>query len=254
MKKLNVGVFNITGCCGCVLKVIFNEKEVLDMINLIHVSAFPFIKEIEETESFDMILLEGTVVHAEDLDTVKKLRNKTKILVALGACACTGGITAFRNFISPEHYQYLKFKTKSHLADFDPQPIDNFVKVDYYVPGCPPDNNEILLFIKDIVLNKKPELYDKPVCMECRMNENECLLDKGKLCLGPITRGNCSSVCTNGRLECWGCRGPTSDANYDEMLKLLQEKGFNIPAIKERIKSFVGLKMPKEVISHEQSH
>ena len=248
MTKPKVGVFNITGCCGCVLSILFNEDEILKLIKIVEINAFPFIKKKKDVEKFDIIFLEGTVVQKDDLRVLIELRQKTDILVALGACACTGGVPSFRHFISDKNYQHLVFHKALHLKDLDPKPIDAYVKVDYYLPGCPPDKKEIFTFFKEIVMGKKPRLYDKPVCMECRMNENECLLDKGQLCLGPITRGGCGAVCTNGRLECWGCRGPTSDANYEEMIKLLQEKGFDTEIIKDRMQTFVGLKLPQEEV------
>ena len=75
-------------------------------------------------------------------------------------------------------------------------------------------------------MDKVPKPYTSPVCIECRRNGNECLLEIGKPCLGPITAGGCDSVCINGGLECWGCRGPTKDMNLKLMIKILKEKGF----------------------------
>jgi len=252
MKKPKIGVFNITGCCGCVLSIVFNEEELLKLVSIVDIDAFPFIKKKSNTKKFDIIVMEGTVVNNEDLENLKKAREQTKILVALGACACTGGVPSFRHFSSEKNYQNLIFNKALHLKDLEPKPIDAYVKVDYYIPGCPPYGKEILSFFKEVVLGKKPRLYDKPVCIECRMNENPCLIDSGKLCLGPITRGGCNSVCTTGRLECWGCRGPTSDANIEEILKLLEQKGFRIETIKKRMETFVGLKLPEEEVKEDE--
>jgi sulfhydrogenase subunit delta len=246
IKKLKVGIYAITGCYGCLLSVIYNEKELLDLIKLIDIKAFPFIKK--KQEKVDIILLEGTVAEKDDLETLKKLREKTKILVALGACSCTGGVPAYRNFIDYSNYKNLEFRRISPLRDTPATPIDKYVNIDYYLPGCPPDKNEVLTFIKNMCLGKEFKTYDKAVCVECRFNRNKCLLDENKLCLGPITRGNCNSICTNGNLECWGCRGPISDANYDTMIKLLEQKGFSTDYIKERMKTFVGLKIKDKEI------
>ena len=106
-----------------------------------------------------------------------------------------------------------------------------------------------LIGVKDIALGKIPKAHDKPVCYECKLNKNECLLDKDKICFGPITRGNCNAICPNGGLECWGCRGPTDDANIDEMINILKEKGIEHEHIEDRLKTFMGLKLPKR---HEE--
>lgn len=242
--KPKVGFFGITGCAGCLLSVVFNENELLEIPNLVDIKAFPFIKQQNmEDGEYDIIFIEGTVAKQEDLDDILKLRKQTKLLVAMGACSCTGGVPAFRNFISDDHYRELVYHKASHLTDVDPTPVDHYVHVDYYLPGCPPDKNEILNFLKAVAKGKIPKPYDKPVCVECRLNGNRCLLDEGKLCFGPITRGGCNSVCTNNKLECWGCRGPTDDANVKVMLELLKEKGFDTKVIRDRLETFVGLKV-----------
>ena len=91
MIDMKVGVYSITGCMGCLLSIIFNEKDLLELNDVIDIAAFPFIKDNEEVQEFDMIIVEGVVVHKDDLETLKKLRESTKYLGSLGACACAGG-------------------------------------------------------------------------------------------------------------------------------------------------------------------
>tara|TARA_Y100000310_G_scaffold313012_1_gene360886 strand:+ start:3805 stop:4596 length:792 start_codon:yes stop_codon:yes gene_type:complete len=254
MTKPKVGFYGITGCAGCLLSAIFNEDDILPLTKIVDIVAFPFIKEKKDESGFDIVFMEGLVASKEDLRVLKEIREKTKVLVSLGACACTGGVPAFRNFIQHDDYQRLVFHKRMKLEDLEPSPIDKHVKVEYYLPGCPPDKNEILTFIKDLALGKKPKRYDKPVCFECRLNKNKCFLDKGELCLGPVTVGNCNSVCVNGGLVCWGCRGPTPDANFETLISLLHEKGIDIVNIRDRMKAFVGLKLPEEEKKNEQDY
>jgi len=244
MTKLKVGVYGITGCAGCQLSIIFNEKEILDLIDLVELRAFPFIKEVNPDEEFDCCIVEGLVADKGDLETVKKLREKSKFIVSLGACACTGCVPAYRNFTLKENYDHLLYKKMEQLEDVQPTPIDMHIRVDYYIPGCPPDKREILNFIKGIAIGRIPHPTNNPVCHECRQNGNQCLLDIGKPCLGPITAGGCNAVCINGGFECWGCRGPTKDMNLDLMVKILRSKGFDDDFIKKRMTTFAGLKLP----------
>ncbi len=242
--KLKVGVYGITGCAGCQLSIIFNEEELLDIIELVDLKAFPFVKEVNIEEHFDLVFMEGLVADKEDLETLKKVREHTKFLVSLGACACTGCVPAYRHFTLKENYEHLLYKKMESIEDLEPTPIDVHVKVDYYIPGCPPDKKEILTFIKSAVKGFFPISYSSPVCIECRRNGNACLLDQGKPCLGPITAGGCNSVCINGGLECWGCRGPTKDMNLPLMIRMLRDRGFDDKFIKDRMRTFVGLKLP----------
>lgn len=244
MTKLKVGFYGITGCAGCLLSVIFNEDEILDLVQLIELKAFPFIKEVNAEDYFDYIFVEGLVADKEDLETLQKLRKNSKFLVSLGACACTGCIPAYRQYTLRENYEHLIYKKADNVGDLQPTPIDAHVKTDFYIPGCPPDKREIVNFIKSIAMDKLPRQFESPVCVECRKNGNQCLLDLGKPCLGPITMGGCNSVCINGGFECWGCRGPSKDMNLDMMIRLLKEKGFDDKFIQDRMRTFIGLKLP----------
>ncbi len=244
--KLRVGVFGITGCAGCQLSVLFNENELPDILRSVDMVAFPFFKEENAEQGFDVAFVEGLVACEEDVETLKKLRKNAKTLVALGACAHTGCIPAYRSFTLKENYAHLLYEKVPRISDVRPTPLDAHVQVDYVIPGCPPDKNEILAFLKDIAAGRKPKEFNNPVCIECRRNNNACLLEAGKPCLGPITRGGCNAVCVNGGLECWGCRGQTNDANIPSMAGLLEKKGYSREFIRTRMRSFVGLKIPKE--------
>lgn len=245
-EKLKVGVLDITGCNGCVLSVAFNEDEVLDIFNLVDVQAYRFVSDqaTEEMPEFDVVLMEGMVASPRDLDLLKKVRERTKVLVALGCCAHTGNFPAYRKWADPKDLAHLHHDKIDDIADVDPTPQDAYVKVDAVIPGCPPNRREILEVIKGLVLGKAYRPYTMPVCVECRRNNNMCLLEANKPCLGPITTGGCFAICVNAGLECWGCRGQTADANLDAFMKMLEGKGFKRDFILERMRTFVGLKIP----------
>jgi sulfhydrogenase subunit delta len=245
MVKPTVGFYDLTGCNGCLLSFVFNEAELLDIAKHVDIKSFRFVKEVKEDKPLDIAFVEGLVASNKDVESVKEIRARAKVLVALGACACTGCIPAMKNFTDPSKYSYLTYSKIKETTDVQPVPINMHIQVDYYIPGCPPDKKQILEFIKDVLLGKKPQDYDRPVCFECRLNENRCLLDDNKMCLGPITRGGCNSICTNGKLECWGCRGPMPDANLPLIAKLLEQKGYSKEQVKLRMRTFAALMMEK---------
>jgi sulfhydrogenase subunit delta len=245
-ERLKVGFFSITGCAGCQFSVLFNEELLLDLLLMLdlHVQAFPVMKGMNEEQRFDLAFMEGLVASPRDLDLLKRVRNNSRKLVALGACAHTGCVPAYRRFALPEDYQHLLHEKTDDIRDIEPSPIDAHVEVDHTIPGCPPNKREILEFIKAVAMGKQPRPYTSPVCIECRRNGNFCLLELGKPCLGPITCGGCDAVCPNGGLECWGCRGQTDDANLPAFVELLESKGFTSEFIQERMRTFAGLKIP----------
>ncbi|MFA6089397.1 MAG: NADH:ubiquinone oxidoreductase [Candidatus Woesearchaeota archaeon] len=242
--KPNVGFYALTGCQGCLLSIIFNEDDILDIVNAINIKSFPFISELKvEPESFDVIFMEGLVADNHDVETLKRLREKTKILIGIGACACTGGVGFYRNYIPRANYEYLTYNKEELIKDRQPMPLDSFVKVDLFIPGCPPEKEDVKRFIKNLLLDKRPVDNNKPVCYECKLNKNKCLLLDGKPCLGTFTAGGCNSVCVNGGMECWGCRGPTTNIELD----INDPEMFNIwkcdkELVKDRLKTFAGLK------------
>ncbi len=245
-EKLKVGVLDITGCNGCVLSVAFNEDEVLDIFNLVDVVEYRFVSDpAAEKPELDICLLEGMVASPRDAEFLKELRARTKVLVALGTCAQSGNIPAYRKWAPPENLKRLQFPKTEDIADMQPMPIDAFVTVDATIPGCPPNRREILEVIKNIVIGKGYRPYTMPVCVECRRNNNQCLLEFNKPCLGAVTTGGCFAICVNAGLECWGCRGQTKDANLDAEIKMLEGKGFTRDFILERMRTFVGLKIPE---------
>jgi sulfhydrogenase subunit delta len=244
MPKPKVGFYAITSCQGCLLSVIFNEDEILDIADALDIVAFPFIKGQNSDNPLDICFIEGTVVSKDDLEMVQKLRDRAKVVIALGTCACHGDIPALRNFADEKELTYLKYEKRDQISDIaKPAPISKFIGVDYCVPGCPPDRDEIKQFIKEILLGKEFRNCPDPVCRECRLRENGCLLDYGKICLGPLMRGGCSAVCTTYGFECYGCRGLTDDSNFEEYFKLLEEKGFSPVEVKKHMETFVGLEV-----------
>ena len=246
--KPSVAFYDLAGCQGCVLSFIFNEDELLDLLDHVDVKAFRFVKGAKDDKQIDIAFVEGLVASNDDLENLNRIREKSKILVAMGACACTGCIPAYRNFMDTSKYAYLVYEKTKEIKDVPATPINEHVVVDYYIQGCPPDKKHISSFIKDVLLGKNPYDYDKPVCYECKLNENRCLLDEGKMCFGPITRGGCDSVCTNGKFECWGCRGPTPDADIPLMIKTLEQKGFPKDHIRQRLRTFAGMQMEKPTL------
>ena len=122
-KKPKVGVYGLTGCAGCQLSIIFNEDEIIDLINLVELRAFPFIKELNYDDEFDLVFCEGLVASKNDLDVLNKIRSKTKVLVALGACAHTGCIPAYREFTLKQDYEHLMYKKDDIIKDEKPSQL-----------------------------------------------------------------------------------------------------------------------------------
>jgi sulfhydrogenase subunit delta len=97
------------------------------------------------------------------------------------------------------------------------------IKVDYFIPGCPINKEELYRCLMDLYWGRRFTLPDLAVCFECRQNANNCFLKKNKPCLGPITRMGCNSVCLNNGQPCRGCRGIIPQANIEKMMESLHQ-------------------------------
>ncbi len=246
-KKLKVGIYGITGCMGCQLNILY-QRELLDILEAVDLKAFPVGSEVNDVDDdFDIIFLEGVVVSEKDLEELKKLRVRTKKLVAIGACATDGCVPAIKNFVNNKNVELSVYHENElkQMESIDPMPIDEFVDVDFYIRGCPMDKQEFLQFMKQTLLGKDFKLYEKPICYECNLREVGCLLEKGVECLGPVTFGNCSVMCPHENYACIGCRGPYTDANFEAYFKLLENKGIPKDTIFKHLNRFAGVKFQR---------
>ncbi len=234
--KPKVGIFGVTSCMGCMLTVLFDEH-LLKIVELIDLRAWHLAKEKNDPGPFDIVICEGTIVNKEDLEYVKKLREKAGFLISLGACAVHGNMPAMKNLMSRYEVEHSVYDRKIDSHPINPAPLSKHVDVDYEIPGCPPAKDEIRSVLKDLLLGRKPHRIERPVCFECRLRENRCLLNDGIPCMGPLTQAGCHALCPSVNHPCTGCRGPIGDSNYASEFSKLLELGYD--------KDFIMKKMSK---------
>jgi sulfhydrogenase subunit delta len=239
-KRPRVGIFSITSCAGCQLELLFSKEigEIVDGVDFVH---FPMAKEYNEEGPFDISFIEGAVVRKEEIDTIKKVRERSKIVVALGTCATYGGVPAMRNFGFEEEIKKAVYTDTAHLKSINVSGVANYIDLDYFIRGCPAEKCEIIRVLKEFLLHKKVPMHiTDPVCVECREKRNECLLLKGLFCIGPVTYGGCRALCPSQGVVCTGCRGPLDDANLDALKDLFERRGMSKDDIRKIFIKFAG--------------
>ena len=241
-KKLVVGIFSLTSCSGCQIRLLDLEDVLLDIFKLVDITHFPLIKKNVHRKHYDVAFIEGAVTTEEQLKRVKRIRKQAKILIALGTCATYGGIPSIKDYGYREEIERIVYpKPVPFIHTLGVCGVYPHVEVDYFLRGCPPEKEEILRVLLEIVVGKKaPRNIDDPVCIECRAKENVCLLQKGELCMGPITFGGCDALCPSNGRACYGCRGPFEDANVHALLELFEKIGVSEEDIRRMFIKFAG--------------
>ena len=226
MKKLakpNIAIFDLTDCEGCELEFLNLKEKLVDLLGDAEIVKWRLAKEGNKPGPFDISFIEGFPATGEERDLLKTIRENSRIVVALGACACLGGVNAIVDDGRRDKiYQRIYPPWYRPKAD-EARPIDAYVKVDHYLSGCPVDKREIERFLTSLLLGRSPEERDNPVCMECKINDNRCFLANDEPCLGPVTKGGCNAFCTSRGKLCVGCYGLVKDANFKRIVERLDE-------------------------------
>ena len=226
MTKPRVAFFDFTCCEGCQLQVANFGETLLDILNLIEVVTFRETMS-EKTEDYDVAIIEGSITTEHDVERIKHIRERAKVLVAYGSCATIGGINGMKNkFPLDEIGKYVYQDKAKNFPTLPTRAVHQVVKVDYFVNGCPVYQPEFVKVLKCILAGIPYAVPDYAVCVECKLNENVCMYDKGITCLGPVTKAGCNSWCVNNGNICYGCRGMVTNPAKNGQMDIL--KKFNI--------------------------
>jgi coenzyme F420-reducing hydrogenase gamma subunit len=174
---------------------------------------------------YDLSLVEGSVTTPGDLRRVQEVREASRRLVTIGACATAGGIQALRNFADVEEFTAAVYAHPEYIATLDRStPISAHVRVDYELRGCPIDRGQLLEVIGAFLHRRRPRISAESVCMECKRRGNVCVtVAHGTPCLGPVTHAGCGALCPSYDRGCYGCFGPAETTNTVSLARRLRE-------------------------------
>ncbi|MBI4717976.1 MAG: NADH:ubiquinone oxidoreductase [Planctomycetes bacterium] len=208
--KPRIAIFSLTGCEGCSLAILELEDQLLAVLDAVEIVNF---REgmTERAWDIDIGFVDGAVSTPGDEAEIRHYRESCKVLVAIGACACLGGINTLKNHqLAAEYRGYVYGERAAWFPTTAARPIAAVVKVDYELPGCPMVKEEFLRFVKHLLAGRQFRLPDYAVCVECKKRGNPCLYDRGVVCLGPMTRAGCDAICPTYGSKCEACRGIVS--------------------------------------------
>jgi len=241
VSKPTIGVFKFSSDAGCQLQILNLEDSLLELLKLVDFTYFPMANRNYGRGPFDIGLVEGAITCTEEIEKIKRVRKQCRILVALGSCACYGGVPSMKNLKPQRELEERVYSDLSAIHSTKAYGIDQYVKVDAYLKGCPIDKNELVEFIKGTLLDIRPYLRPHSVCVECKLKENPCLfLTDGKVCLGPVTSAGCEALCPSYNRPCEGCRGPANDPNASSLARTMREYGLSLEEVRLKFIKYAG--------------
>jgi sulfhydrogenase subunit delta len=235
-----LAVWKFASCDGCQLSILDCEDELLAIAGRIRIAQFPEATRAVVAGPYDISLVEGSVTTPADLVRIRRIRAESGLLIAIGACATSGGIQALRNFADVAEFRSLVYARPEYLSTLDTStPASAHVTVDLELSGCPIDRRQLLQTLAALLVGRRPDLPGHSVCFECKARGTTCVLVAGgTLCLGPVTRAGCGAICPAYGRGCYGCFGPAAVANVPALVARLRQVGMTEPDLTRVFRTF----------------
>lgn len=270
MPKPKLAIYWAASCGGCDIAILDVEEKILDVADFFDIVFWPCAMDFKsddvrkmEDKSITLTLFNGAIRSDDNFEIAELLRKKSVLMCAFGSCAHEGCIPGLANFYDKQsimEYVYQQSPSTVNPEGTMPQTevtvpegklhipnlwntvrtLRQVVDVDYSIPGCPPQSDQIaavLAAVIDIIKNGKPlppkgtvlGASEKSCCDECKRERNIkkikkfirpfeivtdpnlCLMEQGILCMGPATRAGCGAKCVNAGVPCRGCYGLPSN-------------------------------------------
>lgn len=282
----------LNACSGCEISIVDMGERLLDVLALIEFVHSPVLmdhkylgqlgdgRHIEIPEAV-VGLISGGLRNTEHVEVAEEMRKKCQVIVALGTCATHGGIPALANSYENEEilgrYYSTETTDRPEAVPNDGVPplldrcysLDEKIKVDVYLPGCPPHPDQVFAALSALLSGSPLELPTKSVCDLCPtkregkgqvkqlrrflqaphygspdepIDKMRCILEQGMLCMGSVTRGGCGGDqltprCISARVPCRGCYGPVKEGSNQrfDMLNALASNGIDIASLPESV-------------------
>ena len=160
------------GCSGCHMSFLDMDERLIELASRADLVYSPILDVKEYPEGVDVALVEGAVANEDHLAQIRRVRERTRVLVSLGDCAVTGNVTALRNSLGGAgpvlHRAYVETADVNPGIPAEPgivprlldrvYPVHEAVPVDVFLPGCPPSPDLIAFALEELLAGRKPDL------------------------------------------------------------------------------------------------
>ena len=222
-----IAVWKFASCDGCQLSLLDCEDELLAVTDRVQIAYFLEATRAEISGPYDLSIVEGSITTEHDIERIRTIRESSRHLITIGACATAGGVQALRNYSDIDDYVSIVYASPAYISTLATStPISAHVPVDFELRGCPIDKHQLLEVLTAFLGGRRPNVPGHSVCVECKLRGNVCVMvAKGTPCLGPITHAGCGALCPSYARGCYGCFGPAEDANPASLSAQLERLG-----------------------------
>ncbi len=165
--KTRLATVWLDGCSGCHMSFLDTDERLIALAQLIDVVWGPLVDAKEFPENVDVTLVEGAVSSEDDLERIRLVRTRTKVLISLGDCAVTGNVPAMRNNFGADAVLRRAYLENNTLDAQIPReaippllarvrPVHELVPVDVFIPGCPPSADLIFSVLNELLQGRVP--------------------------------------------------------------------------------------------------
>ena len=220
-------MWKFASCDGCQLSLLDCEDELLALAGAVRIAHFTEMSRATVAGPYDVSLVEGSITTPDDVRRIHEVRDSSRRLITIGACATAGGIQGLRNFARSGEYRSVVYAHPEYIDSLESStPISAHVDVDFELHGCPIDRHQLLEVIIASLVGRRPAVAGHSVCQECKGRGIVCVLvSQNTACLGPVTRTGCGALCPSVGRGCFGCFGPADTANTASLAKRLRDDG-----------------------------
>lgn len=235
-----LAVWKFASCDGCQLSILDLEDELLSLAGAVDIAYFPEATRRVVDGPYDLSLVEGSITTPHDAERIRKVRQASRKLVTIGACATAGGIQALRNFRDVDELVGIVYAHPEYIRTLDSStPITDHVGVDFELNGCPVDKYQLLEVMIAFLHHRPPNIPNHSVCVECKRRGTVCVMVADATpCLGPVTHAGCGALCPSYNRGCYGCFGPKETPNTASLALQLSLLGQSRPKIGRLFRTF----------------
>ena len=239
-NRPRLAVWKFASCDGCQLSLLDCEDELLAVAGAVDIAYFPEATRGAVEGRYDLSLVEGSITTRADAARILEVRQRSRALVTIGACATAGGIQALRNFADVREYMSVVYAQPEFIDTLATStPIADHVHVDFELRGCPISKRQLIEVISSYLADRRPVTPGHSVCVECKLAGNVCVtVAHGTPCLGPVTQAGCGAICPAYNRGCYGCYGPMETPNANSLTDRLRQLGMDDRAIQRIYRSF----------------